>query len=137
MAEAGTKLSLEQRIKPVREGFDAFLKGDLQAVSEQFTDDAVWHGAGTTQFGGEHRGKPAVIQNIASFAQSYQAISMDLHDIVANDKHVVALVNTSVTRNGKTYKSQESYVFHVNEDAKISEAWAITDTEQLKASLDS
>ncbi len=137
MAEAGTKLSLEQRIQPVRDGFDAFTRGDMQAVSEQFTDDAVWHGTGTTRLGGDHRGKQAVIANILDFAQSYQDISMNLHDIVANEQHVVALVTTSVSRNGKSYKSQETYVFHVNNDAKITEAWAITDTEQLKASLDS
>jgi uncharacterized protein len=137
MAEAGTKLSLEQRIQPVRNGFDAFTRGDMQAVSEEFTDDAVWHGTGTTRLGGDHRGKQAVIANILDFAQSYQDISMNLHDIVANEQHVVALVTTSVSRNGKSYKSQETYVFHVNNDAKITEAWAITDTEQLKASLDS
>jgi ketosteroid isomerase-like protein len=137
MAEAGTKLSLEQRIQPVRNGFDAFTRGDMQAVSEQFTDDAVWHGTGTTRLGGDHRGKQAVIANIVDFAQSYQDIKMDLHDIVANEQHVVALVTTSVSRSGKSYKSQETYVFHVNNDAKITEAWAITDTEQLKASLDS
>lgn len=137
MAEAGTKLSLEQRIQPVRNGFDAFTRGDMQAVSEQFTDDAVWHGTGTTRLGGDHRGKQAVIANILDFAQSYQDISMNLHDIVANEQHVVALVTTSVSRNGKSYKSHETYVFHVNNDAKITEAWAITDTEQLKASLDS
>jgi uncharacterized protein len=137
MAEAGTKLSLEQRIQPVRNGFDAFTRGDMQAVSEQFTDDAVWHGTGTTRLGGDHRGNQAVIANILDFAQSYQDISMNLHDIVANEQHVVALVTTSVSRNGKSYKSQETYVFHVNNDAKITEAWAITDTEQLKASLDS
>jgi ketosteroid isomerase-like protein len=136
MAEAGTKLSLEQRIQPVRNGFSAFSSGDMQAVSDQFTDDAVWHGTGTTRLGGDHSGKQAVIQNILGFAQSFQDIKMDLHDIVANDKHVVALVTTSVSRNGKSYKSQETYVFHVNDDAKITEAWAITDTEQLKASLE-
>jgi ketosteroid isomerase-like protein len=137
MAEAGTKLSLEQRIKPVRDGFDAFVRGDLQAVSNQFTDDAVWHGTGSTKFGGDHRGKQAVMKNIMEFAQSYQDIKMDLHDIVANDKHVVALVNTSVTRNGKTYNSHETYVFHVNNDALITEAWPVTDTEQMKASMES
>ena len=136
MAEAGTKLSLDQRIQPVRNGFDAFKRGDIQAVSDQFTDDAVWHGTGTTQFGGEHRGRQAVVQNIVNYAQSYQDIKQDLHDFVANDKHVVALVTTSVSRNGKTYTSQETFVFHVNDQAKITEAWAITDTEQLKASLE-
>jgi uncharacterized protein len=136
MAEAGTKLSLEQRIQPVRDGFDAFKRGDIQAVSEQFADDAVWHGAGSTQFGGEHRGKDAVIRNILNFAQTYQDIKLEAHDFVANDKHVVALVNSSVARNGKTYISQEAYVFHVNDNAKITETWAITDTEQVKASLE-
>jgi ketosteroid isomerase-like protein len=136
MAEAGTKLSLEQRIKPVRDAFEGFQRGDLKAVSDQFTDDAVWHGAGSTQFGGDHRGKQAVMQNIADYAKSYQKIEQDLHDIVANDKHVVALVTTSVTRKGKTYTGQATYVFHVNDNAKVTEVWAIGDTEQLKASLE-
>ena len=136
MAEAGTKLSLEQRIQAVRDGFDAFKRGDIQAVSDQFAEEAVWHGSGSTPFGGDHRGKQAVIQNILKFAQSYQDINLEPHDFVANDKHVVALVNSSVGRNGKTYKSQEAYVFHVNDSAKITEAWAITDTEQVKASLE-
>ena len=84
----------------------------------------------------QHRGKQAVVQNIVNYAKSYQEIKQDLHDFVANDKHVVALVTTSASRNGKTYKSQETFVFHVNDQAKITEAWAITDTEQLKASLE-
>jgi ketosteroid isomerase-like protein len=136
MAETGTKLSLEQRIKPVRDGFEGFQRGDLQAVGDQFTDDAVWHGAGSTEFGGDHRGKQAVIQNIADYAKNYQKIEQDLHDIVANEKHVVALVTTSATRNGKTYTDHETFVFHVNDNAKITEVWAIGDTEQLKASLE-
>ena len=136
MAETGTRLSIDQRIKPVRDGFEAFNRGDIQVVSEQFTDDAVWHGAGSTQFGGDHRGKQAVLQNILAYAQTYQDIKLEVHDYVANDKHVVALVNSSVVRNGKTYKAQDAYVFHVNDDAKVTETWAITDTEQMKASLE-
>ena len=132
MAEAGTKLSLEQRIQPVRNGFDAFKRGDIQAVSDQFTDDAVWHGNGTTQFGGEHRGKQAVVQNIVNYAKSYQEIKQDLHDFVANDKHVVALVNSSFKRGGKTYQDQLVYIFHVNDQGKSTEAWLIADTELAK-----
>ena len=137
MAKAGTKLSLDERIQVVNNGCEAFKRGDIQADSEQFTDDAVWHGAGTTQFGGDHRGKQAVVQNIVAFAQASQDIHFDVHDYVANDKHVIALVNSSVARKGKTYKSQDAYVFHVGDDGKITEAWVITDTEQLKASLES
>lgn len=136
MAEAGTKLSLDEKIQVVKNGFEAFKRGDIQALSEQFADDAVWHTAGTTKFGGDHRGKQAVVQHIVNFAQTYQDISVDVHDIVANDKHVIALINSSFARNGKNYKVQEAFVFHVNDDAKLTEAWLITDTEQLKASLE-
>ena len=41
MAEAGTKLSLDQKIQTIRDGFEAFKRGDLKAVAELFTDDAV------------------------------------------------------------------------------------------------
>ncbi|HEY9288791.1 MAG TPA: nuclear transport factor 2 family protein [Candidatus Dormibacteraeota bacterium] len=136
MAEAGTKLSLDERIQVVRNGFEAFKRGDIKTLSDQFTDDAVWHEAGSTVFGGDHRGKQAVVENIVRFAQTYQDIGVDVHDIVANDKHAIALVNSTFARNGKTYKVQEAFVFHVNDDAKVSEAWLITDTEQLKASLE-
>jgi ketosteroid isomerase-like protein len=137
MAEAGLKLSTDQQIQLVREGFDEFKRGDLKAVGERFTDDAVWHGSGTTMFGGDHRGRQAILQNAMNYGQSYENLSMEVHDVVGNDNHIVALVNSAVTRNGKSFSSHDVYVFHVTDDGKISEAWLVTDTEQLKASLES
>ena len=136
MAEAGVKLSLDQKIQKIRDGFEAFKRGDLKAVSELFTDDAVWHGRGSTKFGGDFKGKDALIGNMAQFAQTFQDIRLDIHDILANDKHVVALVNNSVTRNGKTYADQQTFVFHVNDQGRTTETWVASDTEQLKKSLE-
>ena len=50
---------------------------------------------------------------------------------------VAALVTATVTRNGKTYQDQQVFVFHVNDQGKVSEAWVASDTEQLKKSLES
>ena len=136
MAEAGVKLSLDQKIQSIRDGFAAFKRGDLKAVAELFTDDAVWHGRGSTKFGGDFKGKDALMGNMAQFAQTFQDIRLDIHDILANDKHVVALVNNSVTRNGKTYADQQTFVFHVNDQGKTTETWVASDTEQLKKSLE-
>ncbi len=136
MAEAGVKLSLDQRIQKIRDGFEAFKRGDLKTVGELFTDDAVWHGRGSTKFGGDFKGKEALMGNMAQFAQTFQDIRLDIHDILANDKHVVALVNNSVTRNGKTYADQQTFVFHVNDQGKTTETWVASDTEQLKKSLE-
>ena len=136
MAETGTKLSLERKIQAVRDAFDAFQRGDMKALSDAWTDDFVWHARGSV-FGGDFKGKEAAMGAIARYPQELQDIKLDFHDIVANDNHVVALVNSSFKRNGKTYQDQIVYVFHINDQAKTTEGWIIADTELAKNALQS
>ena len=136
MAEAGTKLSTQQKIERVRQAFDAFGRGDLQTVGDTFTEDAVWHGRGSTKFGKDFKGKQATMANIMEYAQTFQDIKQDIHDILASDSHVAALVTATVSRNGKTYQDQQVFLFHVNDAGKVTEAWIVSDTEQLKQSLE-
>ncbi len=135
MAEAGTKLSNDQKIQRVRDAFDAFKRGDMKALSDAWSDDFVWHASGSV-FGGDFKGKDAAIAAIARYPQEFQDITLDFHDIVANDNHVVALVNSSSKRNGKTYQDQIVYVFHINDQGKTTEAWIIADTEQAKKAIE-
>jgi ketosteroid isomerase-like protein len=135
MAEAGTKLSLDQKIQVVRGAFDAFNRGDLQALGDAWTDDFVWHARGSV-FGGDFKGKEAAIAAIARYPQELQDITLDFHDFIANDKHIVALVNSSFKRNGKSYQDQLVYIFHVNDQGKATEAWLIADTELAKNAIE-
>jgi ketosteroid isomerase-like protein len=135
MAEAGTKLSLDQKIQVVRDAFAAFNRGDLKALSDTWTDDFTWHAHGSV-FGGDFKGKDAAIGAIARYPQQFQDITLDFHDIVANDKHVVALVNSSFKRGGKTYQDQLVYIFHINDQGKSTEAWIIADTELAKKAVE-
>ncbi|HEY4845980.1 MAG TPA: nuclear transport factor 2 family protein [Candidatus Dormibacteraeota bacterium] len=136
MAEAGTKLSIQQKVERVRQAFDAFQRGDLQTVGDSFTEDAVWHGRGSTKFGSDFKGKQATLANIMEYAQTFQNIKQDVHDILASDGHVAALVTATVSRNGKTYEDHQVFVFHVNDQGKVTEAWIASDTEQLKKALE-
>jgi len=47
MAEAGTKLSLDQKIQAVRDAFEAFNRGDWEAFESTATSDAVHKEPGT------------------------------------------------------------------------------------------
>jgi len=136
MAETGTKLNVDQKIDIVRKDFDAFKRGDLQTISDSFSDDIVWHGRGSTRFGGDFKGKQATMAQILDFAQTFQDINFEIHDIVASQEHVVALVNSSVTRNGKKYSDKEAFIFHINDSGKTTETWVASDTEQLKKALE-
>ncbi len=135
MAEAGVKVSVDQKIQAVRDAFAAFNRGDLKALSDAWTDDFVWHARGSV-FGGDFKGKEAAIAAIARYPQELQDIKLDFHDFVANDKHVVALVNGSFKRSGKTYQDQLVYIFHINDQGKTTEAWIIADTEMAKNAME-
>jgi ketosteroid isomerase-like protein len=135
MADAGTRLTTQQKIERVRQAFDAFGRGDLQAVGDTFTEDVVWHGRGSTKFGKDFKGKQATLATIMDYAQTYQDIKQDVHDILASDSHVAALVSSTVSRDTKTYHDHQVFVFHVNDAGKVTEVWIASDTEQLKASL--
>jgi ketosteroid isomerase-like protein len=136
MADAGTKLSLDQKIQVVRNAFDAFKRGDMKGLTDTWTDDFVWHAHGSV-FGGDFKGKDAAIGAIARYPQELQDIKLDFHDILANDKHVVALVNSSFKRNSKAYEDQIVYIFHITDQGKASEAWIIADTELTKNAVGS
>jgi len=135
MAEAGTRVSVQQKIDRVRQAFDAFGRGDKQTVGDTFTDKVVWHGRGSTKFGATFQGKQATLANIMEYARTFQNIKQDIHDVLGTEQHIVALVTTSVSRNQKTYEDHEVFVFHVNDEGKTTEAWIVNDTEQLKESL--
>ena len=77
----------------VREGFAAFGRGDLDALQSQFfAEDIRWHFPGRSPFGGDFEGVAEVIGWLGrSFEASDGTIRLELHDVVANDEHAVAL----------------------------------------------
>lgn len=50
----------------------------------------------------------------------------EIHDILANDTHGVALVNFSVNRNGESASGRAAQVFHMK-DGKLTEFWSFND----------
>lgn len=53
---------------------------------------------------------------------------LELHDVVANDRHAVALLSGSAERGGSLLEWQRVVVFHI-QDGRILEQW-IHDSDQ-------
>ena len=137
MEPTGTKMTPDQKIASVRKGYAAFARGDMATVSQQFTDDVVWHARGSTKYGGDFKGKSAVLGYLAMIPQDFEEFKLDVHDVVASDQHVVVLVTSTSRRKGKTYEDRAVHIHHVNDEGKTTETWFATDTEQLKEALKS
>lgn len=106
----------------VRKGFEAFAAGDVATMDELMPGDAKWHVAGTSALSGDFEGKEAVFGFFARIAQETDAFRQEIHDLLADDEHAVALVKTTAGRGGKTLEYDGVFVFHVA-GGKMSEAW--------------
>ena len=104
-------------------GFEAFSKGDMGAVAALFADDIVWHSPGRGPLSGDHRGRDQVLGLFAKQAElTGGTFRVEVHDLLANDEHGVALTTARGERGGKAWEGKSVLVFHVRE-GKATEVW--------------
>lgn len=101
----------------IRGMYDAINAGDLDAVGAEFSTDALWHGADALI-----RGSHAIAELVGQLREaSGETLQIELHDVLANDDHAVALQVTRADRRGRSLADRVVYVFHMR-DGKIAEA---------------
>ncbi len=107
-----------------RRGYAAFASGDMATLNELFADDIVWHVSGRGPMSGDFEGKDAVLAYFGRLAQETGGnFRIEIHDVLANDDHAVALTTASGERQGKTLENAKGVqVFHVR-DGKVTESW--------------
>ena len=107
----------------VRRAFDAFAKGDMGTLRDLFDQDAVWHVPGRSPLSGDHRGVDAILGFLARTMEvTGGTFRTELHDVVANDEHAVALYTARGEREGRTLETRDVIVSHVR-NGKLAESW--------------
>jgi ketosteroid isomerase-like protein len=107
----------------IRQGNDAFSRGDMDTLRALFHPDIVWHAPGRSQLAGDHQGVDAVL---GYFGQTMEltdgSFRVEVHDVVANDVHAVGLNSVHAERAGRTLEDNNTLVFHIS-DGKVTEVW--------------
>jgi ketosteroid isomerase-like protein len=115
----------------LRRLFDAFAAGDAAEMEETFDDDVTWHAPGTNRFSGQFRGRPAVLERLAQMREAGISTRFDVHDIVANEEHAVALVHLHLeVEDGRRYDQPQVAVAHV-QDGRIVEFWTMNQDQAV------
>lgn len=105
-----------------RESFDAMGGGDFSALGDRLADDVRWHLAIDEP---PLQGKDAVLGALASDVEGVE-FTLDLHDVLANDGHMVALIRVSASRGADSIDYRAVEIMHVA-DGKVTERWAMVD----------
>jgi ketosteroid isomerase-like protein len=106
--------------------YELFSQGDVEGFQKMLADDVIWHVPGRCPIAGEYKGRQAVLgylTTIDELSGGTYRIS-DVHDVIANDDHVVGLHHSVATRPGKTYDYNETIIMHVRE-GRVTEVWEV------------
>ena len=102
---------------------DAFRAGDMGALGDLIDDDVVWHVPGNNPLAGEIHGRDALFRWFERLHQVTEGtFTLEEHDVLANDDHVVALSGMSATRDGKRVSVNVVSVFHFR-NGRQHERW--------------
>ena len=106
-----------------RKGYEAFATGDVKSLEQTIADDVIWHVEGRSQLAGTYKGRQEVFGFFGKIAElSGGTFKLDIHDVIANDEHVVVLARSTAERNGKKLDDTGVQVWHVK-DGKATEQW--------------
>lgn len=114
----------------IRRLYEARAGKDRAAVRALLTDDIRWHDPYPAPFGGDFEGAEAVMEFLFGTLETEMADSgLELHDVVANERHAIALVNWWAVLGGRRIDGREIGVYHLS-GGKVTEVWFTTDDKQ-------
>ncbi len=117
----------------MRTSLEAFIAGDMATMLEHLDEGVVWHAPGTNRFSGRFDGKGAVVERFRRMAEAGIVTTLEIHDVVGNDEHALAMVNAKVTgADGRTLEGPQVQVVHIR-DGRAVDFWAMN---QDQAALD-
>jgi uncharacterized protein len=116
-------MSEHPNVARIRDGYAAFANGDFGALNDLFAEDILWHVSGRSQLAGEYRGRDAVYGFFGRLMEATEgSFHLDVHAVLADDAHGVALVVTTGSRAGRSITTNDAHVFHLR-DGMVTEFW--------------
>jgi ketosteroid isomerase-like protein len=111
-------------VERLRRGYAAYASGDIDTIDDLFSDDIRWHVVGRSPIAGDYEGKEEVYGFFTTLMElTGGTAQLEVHDLLANDTHGVALVKSTASRDGRTHTSNLVHVFHL-EDGRATEFWS-------------
>lgn len=122
-------MSEHPNVALVRRGYEAFASGDAETLAALIAEDATWHVGGRNLFTDTYRGRDAIFTYFRKLRDfTNETIAIEVHDVLANDEHAVALVQMTAQRARNALDSNATTTFHL-QDGQVVEAWTFHENQ--------
>jgi uncharacterized protein len=119
------------RTDELRQRYEAFSRGDLDAALDLWADDFVWQGSNSTELpgGGEHRGKEQAIQVLQQVLGAWDSFELTADEFFENGDTVVVLGHTDVKKGDQSAQLPVVHIWRYEGD-QVKRLQILTDTHQ-------
>ena len=99
----------------LRAFYEAFPSGDVGSL---LAKDVFALVTADHSLSGTHRGRDEFVSVVSGYrSMAPDGLELDLHDVLANDAHGMAIVRVTARRGDDTYDEWETHVFEIEEGA--------------------
>ena len=119
-------MSEHPNVERMRRGYEAFGKGDFEALRELITEDVVWHVAGRSPLAGDYRGIDAVFAFFGKiFEETSGSFRAEPLTFLADDEFGATPVRITGRRG---YRDLDVLNLHASRmrDGRVAEFWDTT-----------
>jgi ketosteroid isomerase-like protein len=111
-------------VDAIRRMDEAMARQDMEAFFAGYTDDVLVHLGGGNKLTGDYRGVDQLRALFGRFMEASGRYSFENHAYLADDEHGIILQRGTMERNGKTFSTDEVFIYHFR-DGKVSEFWYV------------
>lgn len=114
----------------IRRVYDAYQRGDIDAILAELTDDFEWNAPGGAPFSGFRHGRDQMRELFQEMKRWVRIDQMDVDDIVADGDKVVVIGRQRVTvlETGRHYETPWAHIYTMR-GGKIASGLALSDTQ--------
>ncbi|HUA84184.1 MAG TPA: nuclear transport factor 2 family protein [Bryobacteraceae bacterium] len=131
-------MGVQENVQVVKNGYQAFSRGDIPGLLALLTDDVEWHHPGGYSLSGTYQGHDGVANFFRKLAQDFDILDLQAREFVAEGDRVLVVgwERAKVRATNRTYEADWIHAFTVR-DGKVAKFREYTDTQAIAAAYGS
>ena len=115
-------------IDTARSAYDAFGRGDLETLGDQFAEDAVWVTSDELPLGGEVKGRDAIMGNFAQIPNYWDSFSVEPEEFIDAGNYVVVRGTQRASNERGSFEAPFLHLLEIDADGKTVRGEFSTDS---------
>jgi len=106
-------------VDTARSAYEAFSRGDLPALQEDFAEDAVWYTSDELPLGGETKGRDQIMANFAQIPNYWSSFSVDPEEFLDAGDYVVVRGTQRAGNDKGSFEAPFAHLMKFDGDGKL------------------